>query len=316
MLKYVLCNQNNDVICNLSVITSVINSDEKIPCDDITITMAYKNIDRINAYFLLAYSDEKLVFKGIVDEIENIKKSSGVITKITARSMASLLIDNEAEPLTYVNPTTNFLFNKLLIPLGFSEYTHDDSTYYGSLVVEKGMTLWQVINKFCILKYGTSLRVFPNGKVSFCGYNSEDNINFGFDEKSVNYYNLTEKYRVHKLISKVFIKPYVSSGYCCQVENNNPFCKNIIRQRYVNVSSDTGTINTADTIIQQGNLAYYEVTLTVNCCLANSVGKTASIMDNFFGSITNMVVSSIRYELGAKGESTVIVLRKGNLLCG
>lgn len=51
------------------------------------------------------------MFKGQIDEI--ITKSSGekITVKITARSMAGILLDNEAEPCIYFNASSSVILN-------------------------------------------------------------------------------------------------------------------------------------------------------------------------------------------------------------
>lgn len=46
---------------------------------------------------------------GQADEIVSIVRTDGAIVRLSARSLAGRLLDNEAEPVTYVNPAAKFI---------------------------------------------------------------------------------------------------------------------------------------------------------------------------------------------------------------
>lgn len=96
------------------------------------------------------------MFKGQIDEI--ITKSSGekITVKITARSMAGILLDNEAEPCIYFNASSSVIFERHLQPFGFNGYIGDNNPYFGYIKISKGMSQWQVLENYCVNKYGKS----------------------------------------------------------------------------------------------------------------------------------------------------------------
>lgn len=252
--------------------------------------------------------DDKIVFTGKIDEIIGIKSKEGAITKITARSPAAFLLDNEAEPLTYINPSAEFIFNRHLKPFGFCEYEADDIPFFGTLKIDKGMTHWQVFRNFCINRYGTEPRISGGGKAYFKGCESGQALLFG--NEGIEYTAIKERKMRYKLISDVKLKLTESGTYTGSVKNTNPECKNLKRIRYVNVTADKTTIKTADNIIGNSNSSSYSVTLDCPGCLVESVGSPASVSDDLFGKINNLIIRKAKYTLGSDGEKTTVTLGK------
>ena len=186
------------------VLTVIFNADVEVPADDLTITIPYDEKISENADFITAFLDEKTVFKGQIDEIIGIKSTDGAITKITARSPSAFLLDNEAEPLTYINPSADFIFNRHLKPFGLTEYYADDVPFFGTLKIDKGMTHWQVFRNFCINRYGAVPRITGNGKVYFNGNESGETIFFG--KSGIDYTAVRESKRRFRLITEVKLK--------------------------------------------------------------------------------------------------------------
>lgn len=290
------------------VLTVIFNADVEVPADDLTITIPYDEKISENADFITAFLDEKTVFKGQIDEIIGIKSTDGAITKITARSPSAFLLDNEAEPLTYINPSADFIFNRHLKPFGLTEYYADDVPFFGTLKIDKGMTHWQVLKNFCINRYGTVPRITGNGKVYFNGSENGETIFFG--KSGIDYTAIRESKRRFKLITEVKLKLTESGTYGGSIKNENPECKGIKRVRYVNATSDKTTIQTADNIISKSNSDSYSIALECVGCLIESIGRSAVLNDDMFGKIENLTVRKIRYTVGSDGEKTTVTLGK------
>lgn len=290
------------------VLTVIFNADVEVPADDLTITIPYDEKISENADFITAFLDEKTVFKGQIDEIIGIKSTDGAITKITARSPSAFLLDNEAEPLTYINPSADFIFNRHLKPFGLTEYYADDVPFFGTLKIDKGMTHWQVFRNFCINRYGAVPRITGNGKVYFNGNESGETIFFG--KSGIDYTAVRESKRRVKLITEVKLKLTESGTYGGSIKNENPECRSIERVRYVNATSDKTTIQTADNIISKSNSDSYSIALECVGCLIESIGRSAVLNDDMFGEIENLTVRKIRYTVGSDGEKTTVTLGK------
>ncbi len=296
-----------------SPLTVILNSETDVPADDLTVTFPYNKELSENADYITAFNNGKLIFKGQIDEISNIKTSRAVITKITARSLAALLLDNEAEPVTYINPASEFIFNKHLKPFGITEYTADEVPFYGSLKIDKGMTHWQVFKNFCKNLYGVDPRITGDGKALFKGYDVKEIVTFGDLSGDIVYYSIKENKKRCELISEVRLKLEEYGGYDSHIYNKNSNCKNIERVRYVNATADTSTIDTADKIIAQSNANSRLLTLECMGCQIDVMGKNAVINDSILGKIDNLRTDRLKYTVDSNGERTTICLRKGTL---
>lgn len=308
MLKFLITYSDKTEKYIDNVLTVIHNADVEVPADDLTITIPYDEKISENADYITAFLDEKTVFKGQIDEIIGIKSTDGAITKITARSPSAFLLDNEAEPLTYINPSADFIFSRHLKPFGLTEYDADDVPFFGTLKIDKGMTHWQVFRNFCINRYGTEPRITGEGKAYFKGYESNETIFFGKD--GIDYTAIRESKRRFKLISEVRLKLTESGTYCGSIKNENPDCKGIERVRYVNATADKTTIQTADNIIRKSNSDSYSIALECVGCLIESIGRSAVLDDEMFGRIENLTVRKIRYSVGNDGEKTTVTLGK------
>lgn len=308
MLKFLITYSDKTEKYLDNVLTVILNADVEVPADDLTITIPYDEKISENADYITAFLDEKTVFKGQIDEIIGIKSTDGAITKITARSPSALLLDNEAEPLTYINPSADFIFSRHLKPFRLTEYDADDVPFFGTLKIDKGMTHWQVFRNFCINRYGTEPRITGEGKAYFKGYESGETIFFGKD--GIDYTAIRESKRRFKLISEVRLKLTESGTYGGSIKNENPDCKGIERVRYVNATADKTTIQTADNIIRKSNSDSYSIALECVGCLIESIGRSAVLDDEMFGRIENLTVRKIRYSVGNDGEKTTVTLGK------
>lgn len=308
MLKFLITYSDKTENYLDNVLTVILNADVEVPADDLTITIPYDEKISENADYITVFLDEKTVFKGQIDEIIGIKSTDGAITKITARSPSAFLLDNEAEPLTYINPSADFIFSRHLKPFGLTEYNADDVPFFGTLKIDKGMTHWQVFRNFCINRYGAEPRITGEGKAYFKGFESGETIFFG--KSGVEYTSIRESKRRFKLISEVRLKLTESGTYGGNIKNENPDCDGIERVRYVNATADKTTIQTADNIIRKSNSDSYSIALECVGCFIESIGRSAVLDDEMFGRIENLTVRKIRYSVGTDGEKTTVTLGK------
>lgn len=290
------------------MLTAVMNNDLYVPADDLTVAFPYDKEIIKNADYLTAYKDGELVFTGQIDEIINIKSSASVITSVTARSLAAMLLDNEAEPLTYINPAPEFIYNKHLKPFNIKAGALDSIPFYGNFKIDKGMTHWQVLKSFCKNRFDSLPRITGGGEVLFEGCSDEEAVKFGTD--GIGYYSLRENNKRCELISEVRIKLDEYGGYTGTVTNENEDCRHIERVRYVNTAADTSTIETADAVIEQSNIDSYMLTLECKGCMTDKIGKRAEVNDEALGELDGLRVSGTKYVIDSSGEHTAVYLRR------
>ena len=130
MLTYFFTDKNGKKFEIKNVLTAEISADVDVPADELVLVMPYDERFR-NADMFEVYDDEALVFVGQADEIVSIVQNSGAIAKLSVRSLAGRLLDNEAEPVTYVNPAAKFIFERHLKPFGIAGYDGDEHAFMG-----------------------------------------------------------------------------------------------------------------------------------------------------------------------------------------
>lgn len=309
MLTYFFTDKNGKRCEIKNVLTVEISADVDVPADELVLTVPYDRKYR-NVDMLEAYDGKSLVFVGQADEIVSIVHNSGAIVRLSARSLAGRLLDNEAEPVTYINPAAKFIFERHLKPFGIVGYDGDEHPFMGTIKIEKGMTEWQVLEKFCSGRYGKSPRITGAGFALMCGtYGGAKPIVFGIN--GVGYTSLREYIKPCKVISQVKLRTEEYGGYKSVVGNCSA-ADRIKRVRYVNAFLDNNAVKTADRMIENGNRQSFEITVECAECLCGIVGRRAVIYDPLVGKREGLVVKSIKYLLGKNGESTTVVLGKEN----
>lgn len=309
MLSYFFTDKNGKRCEIKNVLTVEISADVDVPADELVLTVPYDRKYR-NVDMLEAYDGKSLVFVGQADEIVSIVRTDGAIVRLSARSLAGRLLDNEAEPVTYINPAAKFIFERHLKPFGIVGYDGDEHPFMGEIKIEKGMTEWQVLEKFCNGRYGKGPRITGAGFALMCGtYGGAKPIVFG--RNGVGYTSLREYIKPCKVISQVKLRTEEYGGYKSVVGNGSA-ADRIKRVRYVNAFLDNNAVKTADRMIESGNRQSFEITVECPKCLCGIVGRRAVVYDPLVGKREGLVVKSIKYSLGKNGESTTVVLGKEN----
>ena len=264
MLTYFFTDKNGKKCEIKNVLTAEISANVDVPADELVLTVPYDEKFR-NADMIEAYDGKSLVFAGQADEIVSIVKTDGAIVKLSARSLAGKLLDNEAEPVTYVNPAAKFIFERHLKPFGIVGYDGDEHPFMGKIKIEKGMTEWQVLEKFCSGRYGKGPRITGAGFALMCGtYGGAEPIVFG--RNGVGYTSLREYIKPCRVISQVKLRTEEYGGYK-SVISNKCVADRIKRVRYVNAFLDNNAVKTADRMIENGNRQSFEVMLECAECL-------------------------------------------------
>ena len=178
MLTYFFTDKNGKRCEIKNVLTAEISADVDVPADELVMTVPYDEKFG-NADMLEAYDGKSLVFVGQVDEIVSIVRTDGAIVRLSARSLAGRLLDNEAEPVTYVNPAAKFIFERHLKPFGIVGYDGDEHPFMGTIKIENAYTSF--FARFRLVKrLISSSSSSPNGlfisatllslsKLIFCG---------------------------------------------------------------------------------------------------------------------------------------------------
>lgn len=297
MLKVIAKSVCDEIICLEGVFSLVISKEEKVPADGLVIRVKEVGLPVLKS--LEVVNGEEVIFSGDVDEqIEEVSLSP--YTELVARSRAALLIDNEATPLSLVNPSFEDLFIRFALPFGFTSYKGENRELQGTFTVKKGESCYSVLSRFVSRAYGRFLRC--EGQVICLDDEvSEDTLDLSVKLESLRVYNL----RCER-ISKVMVKLRKGEGYSAEVRNENALTEGINRVRYVNAeSNEVQTVKEADRIVLKGEDESFYAEALCRGLLTDVLGKSV-LLKGF----EKLYVSSLKITLGKNGEYTRLVLRR------
>lgn len=287
-----------------SPVSMVINKDTDVPADDMTVTFCGTSLPFLARITVI--SDGKNIFTGIVDKQEFITDSNGNMVKIVARSMAALLTDNEALPENFYNVSDKILYYRYAQSLGIGGFVGNGKAYVGRLNVEKGVTLWQVLDTFCSRKYGVSPRVNEENVLVFNGRLSNAHIIFSNNGSGVPYVSRTAAHNRYNMLSQVMVRLNANTEYNLPIGNMKAEKIGIDRVRYLNVADSTGskTVFTADQMISNSNKDANVISYCCPQCLALYLGAAVKEPQGDY------IVKSIKYVLSPNGSFTYLTLQE------
>ena len=308
MLSFLLTDINGEHPDLGEELNFVLNAEEDVPADDISVIFPYKKINELKE--ITVFDDGAQIFSGLVDEQQLIDAPSGRYIRIAARSMAALLLDNEATPVTYNHPTSGLIAERYVRSLGLLCDSDPESTYFGELVITKGMSEWQVVEQFCSLCYASRPRIGADGKMILNPSERSDTVVFGDSGSAIRYTELRECVKRCEEVSRVNVRSLSGAGYISPVNNEDALSRGIRRERYLNAAVTGTPMKVADSIIANGRRAGYRLELRVPQRLSGVLGYNAEVRSEMTGALTGLYVSALRYTLSSEGEYTELTLRR------
>lgn len=315
------CTDINNKIFNLYNPVSVkLSIEEETPADSLDAVFAIditntdeKTIEEIK--YIKIYDDKNkiLVFSGIIDEqITQISKN-GALLELHARSLAALLLDNEATPCVYSLPSLKIIFKNHVQEYGFVGFNGSEESFSKVFEVSKGTSQWEVLNKFCKEYLNADVRVEPSGFISTIKNNSKNKLYFSNKTNdSIKYTYISENKKRFKVISEVFLRCSKDGVYSTKVLNEKCENKDIKRKRYIDCINSSDPAFVADNIINKSNKDAYEIKIICPGFVNASLFKNAYVDDKILGYIDELYVSAINYSLNSNLEKCEITLKKRN----
>lgn len=291
-----------------SVLRAKVTLDTEVPAHSMELVCAYHSRLRTDARYLTARQGEETVFYGRVDECVSVHADTAFVC-LSARSLAAELLDSEAEPLVYNDPSASVMFRRHLLPCGIREYSDGGSNtpLFGMFRINKGMTHWQVLEKFCKSRYNSTPFISGSGKAYLGGYYPEGTARFG--KNGIACLAVRETRAPHKLISRILLRTALDKGYEMWIDNDHPECGAMQRLRYVDVTADKGSIDIPEKMLRRCNRDSYALRLECPGCRLELLGRQAVLRDALLGELTGLRVSTASYRMDAE-EKTILILRK------
>ena len=284
--------------------------EQGIPADALTAAFPYRS-DIPQLAYIVVQKDKKPVFTGVIDEQRFLSVEGEGMVMLSARSLAALLMDNEAMPQNYNNPDAQTIFLRHIQPLGITQYSCEKKPRAASFTVDKGSTHWQVLESFCRVCLDSYPAVDETGRVCMCGRPGGENaLLFANTGEGIRFTRFEKTVKRCKRLSEVLVKTSVDGAYSTPVRNAVALSEGVIRRRYLNASELSGnSVLDADKMIREGEYASVEITLSCPSPLLGCMGRTARIL---YGEETydGLYISGLQYTCAREEEKTVLLFSK------
>ena len=120
------------------------------PCDSFSVSCPYEQAmaDVLRrAVRFTAKEDGKTEFFGVIDEYQMTCDEKGTELEITGRGMAALLLDNEAEAVTYQRAAMAEILKNHVLPYGIVCRAYDELCASAPYKVASGSSQWKDIGR-------------------------------------------------------------------------------------------------------------------------------------------------------------------------
>lgn len=306
MLRCVLTDVDGQQMIMPQLLSLQVKIDENVPADSLEAVFPISPTKELAGVAL--YDDDRLLFVGVVDEEERERGVRGEYLKVSARSLAAHLLDNEAMPCTYDHPTLSLIFERYVKPYGVALYDCGDAMYFGEQSVIKGASCWRVLKQFCNACFSAVPRVSSVGTLYPKGIWRDSVTEFGGE--GVKYTLLREIKKRCEEISAVYVKTSNAGSYSLPVRNNDAASRGVKRARYLNAALTESPMRCADAMIANGGAKAYAIRLRCPSCLIGSEGDRARIRDAAIGERGDLYISAVHYHMTEDGEYSDVTLKR------
>ncbi len=301
MLSVDVTDINRNVINIGAPVSVVMDKEEDVPADSVVIKLSEVNLPEL--MFVAVYRDDELIFSGEVDEqTEVFGKNS--YTELMARNSAASLIDSEAYPMSFVNPSAQDIFDFYARPFGFNVLVGENKAFGGKFTVNKGISCYTAIRRFAMEVYGA----FPKcdgDKLYIEGFKSDEVVKLGGTGIPVTDMRVVNL-RCNR-VSRVYLKHKEGEGYSSFLSDAGAEKDGIKKVRYINLASNGSTFKDADIIFDEAKKKSFYADVVCRGFYGDALGKTAC----FDTLDAQYYVSSVRYVADKNGELTKLrILRK------
>lgn len=136
------------------------------PCDYFEVSFLYSKdmlpmLSKVNRF--KAEHGGEIVFQGVIDEYTiNIDESGSTVT-VSGRSLAALLLDNEAEAVSYGTVTLDTVLGNHVSPYGIGPAKKKKMPPLYVFTVNSGDSQWSVLKRYCRFSAGIEPRFSKDG---------------------------------------------------------------------------------------------------------------------------------------------------------
>lgn len=254
-------------------------------------------------------SDEVgMIFEGIADE-QTLSFSQREVTKLSARSMEALLLDNEACPEVFKNPSSALVFARYGKVCSLRDFLAPSRSLKGVLKVYKGMSCYQVLKEFCQRVYGKT--PFVSGR-NLCiePLKNSSEITFCDKGEGVVCSKIERTLSRYRLISKVLVKTASDGAYNREIYDEESVASGVCRQRFTDVSgADAVSFSNVYKSLEDARRKSVSAVVYADGRLSDLTGASAKVLVKG-REYKGLLVSDILYTLKNGKEQTKITLVK------
>ena len=298
MLKYILTDIKGKVTSFSKPLNMTIISSSGAPADSFSGVFAVSGrIPEILSVKVM--NGAEMIFFGYVDEQTEIAEGGGSFLEIKARSIESILLDNEALPQTYCLPSMSYIFERHFRPLGFHKYIGSNQSYNGELMIRKGMSQWDVLENFCEKFVKVKPYVSADGVIDISGVVKNGSVFLG----RKNIISVRKSLKRSAVISDIYARTYNAGGYDTHMKSKEADGRSIRRVRYVNAVNSKGkTVPYVQNIIDRTDKSYENYIIDNAGIISCGVGDELTVE----GMKSKLKIKELHFVLNTKGEYTRI----------
>lgn len=161
-----------------------------------------------------AYHDSETVFYGVVDGYTVTHGTGGAVAEVHGRSLAALLMDNEAESGDHYHVDLDYILRCHVYPWGIVDVAPAQSDTLARFTVRSGQSEWSVLREFLAFSGGLEPRFTAGGKLLPDGRQGGRTFVIGADTPLLSAEFTDDRYGV---VSQVLVKK--TRGAAAVVEN-------------------------------------------------------------------------------------------------
>lgn len=304
MLSFVLYNLKEERIIPQNIMSYELSRDTDAPCDGLRITFAGESfLDEI--YRVEVFDDDTMIFNGYADTQREQMDDEGCTVFIYARSSACVLVDNEAEPRSYYQPSLLSLFEIYAKEFGF-ESELEDVCCSADYLITKGTSCYDAINHFAVGVLGKSIMVDVNNKLVI----PDDTRSFAINPRDV----ISEKRVINRgsAVSVVDYKINSDLEYNYHIKSRFMERQRINRKRKMNISTLPLWQQelTLRNIMSRACDSYNCIELVLDGSHMIPLFSHIEYDSRYQGIIRDYFISSCKIIFDSNGERTRLVLSK------
>lgn len=293
-------------VCSLGTPLSVhISRDAGAPADELVGEFPWSVLPPL--YRLQVSDGERILFFGPVDVQQEKISPKGAFLRVEGRSLAALLLDNEAVPQTYYSPPFSTVFARHAAPYGFLRYrTPSGTEKIGEFTVTKGTSEWQVFESFCRRAWSASPVLQEGNELTVGGSEENGVLLFGDSVRGMTYLSLTRTRREYERISELLVRSAKDGRYTVSLTDEQALRDGIRRRRCLSASSAVS----AKQVLANARQKSLEYTLVLPGWPDVQPGRNAELSDRLLGRVAGLRVWSVEYELDTGGMLCIVTLRR------